>query len=206
MLPDAHEEGSDGMRRQAFFAVIAAIMAAVALSNSPAVRAAGENLGTITAGSISGTTATFGGGNLTLDSGGLTFVAGNAGTKSVNWSTTGSRIYSDSESQGDTIVIDESNTRLNGDLWVPTTFSSTTNSHYPVVMNPSTGQFARKTDGVDSAVCGGGVSGMTVELGIVTSVTCTAPAPVPAEARIAALESEVAKLRELVASLLASQQ
>jgi hypothetical protein len=95
-------------------ALVLAICVGLALVLPDRTVIAGGNLGTVTAGSISGITATFGsGGEVTLDSSGMTLVAGSSyGTRNqVKWND-GSFVYSVSDDitvSGDNAVVLDSN-------------------------------------------------------------------------------------------------
>jgi hypothetical protein len=183
------------------------------------------DLGTITAGSISGVSATFGGGNVTLDSSGILFTAGTGTSNQVRWSD-GTYLYSNGGSlyihgnsgsltleagsygvvlgSGGFYSADDRNLGTATDPWAAFYVADriyasglpTATSGYPVVQ--TSGQLWYRTDGVNAASCGAGVDTITTEYGIVTSVGCLSPelTPVSLLARIQALEAQIAALQE----------
>jgi hypothetical protein len=149
------------------------------------------NIGTVTAGSISGV-------SLRLDAGALGVSCSGSFPTSCKFfvADTGLVVAEDLEA-GDLYVYND--LRLtDSDSQVYINNPSTTDSaDYPLVWSSGNGWVYRKTDGVNTTICGGGVAGLTIERGIVTDYTCAAPELTPAAllARIEQLEAQLAALR-----------
>ncbi len=144
--------------------------------NVSTLSAISGDMGTLTAGSITGGTidgATIRAGSgdeVTLNSSGISLTTGSGTNNSLKWSN-GARIFSDSETPGDTLVLDESNIRLNGDFWLPTTLATTTNAYEPLVMYSGSGQVFRKTDCYTGTIDLTTATSIGVENGLITSVS-----------------------------------
>jgi hypothetical protein len=188
--------------------VVAVALALALLLVIPTATAGGGggNLGTITAGTITGVSATFGGsgGEVTLNSSGITITSGTDQQDRIKWDN-GSLI----ETFGSVLYLEGSNAialttgieevRWDGGQWTATDSDDLGNNSSPwrkLYVN------SVRVQGLD----GGGNQDVCVDnSGDLYTCGAAVPAPAPLAAHIAALEQEVAELRAQVQQLLANR-
>jgi hypothetical protein len=137
--------------------------------NIGTLSAISADLGTITGGSISGVTITAGGGNVTLNSSGISLAAGTGTTNKIIWSN-GSAIHGRAVGSpyNNTLTVGTGgdSVTMEGDVFLDSLGSSGTTSFYPTVVDGNN-KMLRKENGFDGT-CSSPTT-IVIQKGIVTS-------------------------------------